>query len=258
MKSQKYEHCWIGELNGLRGWFPAKFVELLDERSKLYTSAGGDAISETVTDLVRGTLAPAIKQVLEHGMKRPSFLGGPCHPMAPTCIFLASKVEEFGVISNSRLISTVTIGICSGIQKQVPLCISTRMHIPYESHLGMRILSIGKSRLMSDCVSTDKHFVFHRFSFNLSDFSSLTSYRVILQKDVKSWFAEINVNIEKIQEISKTILGLYELWRTYDEKKEIQDLLSKMPKPRPPPQQQQQQQNQQNQQTQNPQQPSIN
>lgn len=27
--------------------------------------------------------------------------------MCPTCIFLASKVEEFGVISNSRLISTV-------------------------------------------------------------------------------------------------------------------------------------------------------
>lgn len=78
--SQKDEHCWIGELNGLRGWFPAKFVELLDERSKQYSSAGDDAISETVTDLVRGTLAPTIKQVLEHGMKRPSFLGGPCHP----------------------------------------------------------------------------------------------------------------------------------------------------------------------------------
>lgn len=78
--SQKDEHCWVGELNGLRGWFPAKFVELLDERSKQYSSAGDDAISETVTDLVRGTLAPAIKQVLEHGMKRPSFLGGPCHP----------------------------------------------------------------------------------------------------------------------------------------------------------------------------------
>ena len=76
---------------------------------------------------------------------------------------------------------------------------------------------------------------------------------MIQQKDVKSWFAEVNVNMEKIQEISKTILGLYELWRTYDEKKEIQELLSKMPKPRPPPQQQQQQQQstQQNQQTQN-------
>ena len=33
--------------------------------------------------------------------------------MAPTCIFLASKVEEFGVISNSRLISTVTLPLFS-------------------------------------------------------------------------------------------------------------------------------------------------
>lgn len=88
-------------------------------------------------------------------------------------------------------------------------------------------------------------------NFNLFFFSPTNS--VIQQKDVKSWFAEINVNMEKIQEISKTILGLYELWRTYDEKKEIQELLNKMPKPRPPPQQQQQQQQstQQNQQTQN-------
>jgi len=52
--SQKDEHCWIGELNGLRGWFPAKFVELLDERSKSYSSAGDDSISETITDIVRG------------------------------------------------------------------------------------------------------------------------------------------------------------------------------------------------------------
>lgn len=57
------------------GWFPAKFVELLDERSKQYSCAGDDSISETVTDLVRGTLCPVIKQVLEHGMKRPNFLG---------------------------------------------------------------------------------------------------------------------------------------------------------------------------------------
>ncbi|KAL3289699.1 hypothetical protein HHI36_023099 [Cryptolaemus montrouzieri] len=78
--SQKDEHCWIGELNGLRGWFPAKFVQLLDERSKQYSSAGDDSISEAVTDLVRGTLCPVIKQVLEHGMKKPIFLGGPCHP----------------------------------------------------------------------------------------------------------------------------------------------------------------------------------
>lgn len=57
------------------GWFPAKFVEVLDERSKQYSCAGDDSVSEVVTDLCRGSLCPTIKQVLEHGMKRPSFLG---------------------------------------------------------------------------------------------------------------------------------------------------------------------------------------
>lgn len=78
--SQKDEHCWIGELNGLRGWFPAKFVDLLDERSKQYSSAGDDSVTEAVTDLVRGTLCPSLKAVLEYGMKRSTILGGTCHP----------------------------------------------------------------------------------------------------------------------------------------------------------------------------------
>ncbi|XP_068108135.1 small G protein signaling modulator 3 isoform X3 [Hyperolius riggenbachi] len=78
--SQKDEHCWVGELNGLRGWFPAKFVEVLDERSKEYSIAGDDSVTEGVTDLVRGTLCPSIKAIFEHGLKKPSLLGGPCHP----------------------------------------------------------------------------------------------------------------------------------------------------------------------------------
>ncbi|KAM7182431.1 small G protein signaling modulator 3 isoform 1-T1 [Macrochelys suwanniensis] len=78
--SQKDEHCWVGELNGLRGWFPAKFVEVLDERSKEYSVAGDDSVTEGVTDLVRGTLCPALKSIFEHGLKKPSLLGGPCHP----------------------------------------------------------------------------------------------------------------------------------------------------------------------------------
>lgn len=52
--SQKDEHCWVGELNGCRGWFPAKFVKLLDERSKPYSLAGDDTVTEAITDLVRG------------------------------------------------------------------------------------------------------------------------------------------------------------------------------------------------------------
>uniref|UniRef100_A0A669EDV7 Small G protein signaling modulator 3 n=1 Tax=Oreochromis niloticus TaxID=8128 RepID=A0A669EDV7_ORENI len=78
--SQKDEHCWVGELNSLRGWFPAKFVEILDERSKEYSLAGDDSVTEAVTDLARGTLCPALKAIFQHGLKKPSILGGPCHP----------------------------------------------------------------------------------------------------------------------------------------------------------------------------------
>lgn len=58
---------------------------------------------------------------------------------------------------------------------------------------------------------------------------------VILGKDHKNWFAELSVDIEKIQEISRCIINLFELWKTYDEKKDIQALLSKMPKPKQTP-----------------------
>ncbi|CAD5123331.1 DgyrCDS11688 [Dimorphilus gyrociliatus] len=78
--SQRDEHCWIGELNGLKGWFPAKFVELLDERSKSYSCAGDDSVTEAITDLVRGVLCPTIKAVFEHGLKRSSLLAGAGHP----------------------------------------------------------------------------------------------------------------------------------------------------------------------------------
>lgn len=55
---------------------------------------------------------------------------------------------------------------------------------------------------------------------------------VILQKELKMWFAELNVDLDKVQDIARTIVNLFELWKTYDEKKEIQELLSKMPKPK--------------------------
>ncbi|XP_046854658.1 small G protein signaling modulator 3-like isoform X2 [Xenia sp. Carnegie-2017] len=102
--SQKDEHCWVGELNGLRGWFPAKFVEILDERSKEYSSAGDDSVSETVTDLVRGSLCPALKNIFEHGMKRQSFLGGSYHPWLFIEEASAHQVEKDFQSVYSRLV----------------------------------------------------------------------------------------------------------------------------------------------------------
>uniref|UniRef100_A0A914V1A7 RUN and TBC1 domain-containing protein 3 n=1 Tax=Plectus sambesii TaxID=2011161 RepID=A0A914V1A7_9BILA len=78
--SERDEHCWVGELNGLRGWFPAKFVELLDERGKSYSAYGDDSVSSVINDLVRGNLSSALKGILEHGLKKSTVLAGPCHP----------------------------------------------------------------------------------------------------------------------------------------------------------------------------------
>lgn len=55
----------------------------------------------------------------------------------------------------------------------------------------------------------------------------------MLQRDgLKSWFAELNVDIDKIQEITRYIINLFELQTSYKETEEIQALLAKMPKPK--------------------------
>ncbi|MBZ3871893.1 Cyclin-C [Sciurus carolinensis] len=58
---------------------------------------------------------------------------------------------------------------------------------------------------------------------------------VVQQKDARQWFAELSVDMEKILEIIRVILKLYEQWKNFDERKEMATILSKMPKPKPPP-----------------------
>lgn len=70
------------------------------------------------------------------------------------------------------------------------------------------------------------------FSFQIA-IGCLQIACVILQKELKAWFAELNVDMDKVQEIARSIINLFELWKGYDEKKEIQELLNKMPKPKP-------------------------
>lgn len=70
----KDEHCWIGELNGQRGWFPAKFVEVIDERGKNYCSSGDEAVDSTIASIVRGPLAMVFRRILLHGIRSSSRL----------------------------------------------------------------------------------------------------------------------------------------------------------------------------------------
>ena len=55
---------------------------------------------------------------------------------------------------------------------------------------------------------------------------------VVTKKDVKAWFSELSVDMEKILEITTNILDLYKLWKKYDEAKEVPELLERVPKPK--------------------------
>jgi len=185
--------------------------------------------------------------------------------LAPTCVFLSSKVEEFGVISNTRLINTCSTIIKNKFNYAFPspfdfpyransilecefyllenmdCCLVVfqpyRPLVQYTQDLGQgleeAILPLAW-RIVNDSMRTDVCLLYPPFLIALA---CLHMASVILGKDLKIWFAELNVDMDKIQEISKHILGLYELWKGYDEKKEIAGILAKMPKPKtqPPP-----------------------
>lgn len=55
---------------------------------------------------------------------------------------------------------------------------------------------------------------------------------VHLKKDTKNWFSELNVDMEKLFEVVRHIIYLYDIWKSYDEKDKIKEILGKIGKPR--------------------------
>jgi len=180
--------------------------------------------------------------------------------LAPTAVFLASKVEEFGVISNSRLITT-----CSNVIKSkfsyaynsefpyrtnhilecefyllelLDCCLVVyqpyRPLIQFSYDIGVddQLLPLAW-RIVNDSLRTDACLLYPPYMIALA---SLHMASVILGKtNVVNWFAELSVDMELIMEITRAILTLYDLWKSYEEKKQIQELLNKMPKPKVQP-----------------------
>lgn len=70
IRSMKDEHCWIGEVDGRSGWFPSKFVKVLDERSKKYSQAGDGFVNREIIQLIRTRLMTSLLRILRHGMKQ--------------------------------------------------------------------------------------------------------------------------------------------------------------------------------------------
>lgn len=188
--------------------------------------------------------------------------------LAPTSIFLASKVEEFGVISNTRLINTCSTVIKNKFAYAYPnqdfpyrannilecefyllenmdCCLVVfqpyRPLVQYCQDLGAEdsILPVAW-RMVNDTLRTDVSLLFPPYLIALS---CIHMAAVVMGKDIKSWFADLRVDLDKVSDICKYIMGLYDLWKGFDEKKEMSAILSKMPKPKlQPPQQSMQQQ----------------
>jgi len=87
-------------------------------------------------------------------------------------------------------------------------------------------------RMVNDSLRTDVCLLYPPYQIALA---CLLMACVVMQKDVKTWFAELGVELEKLQEICRYLLTLYNFMKSYDEKKEIQALLAKMPKPKVQP-----------------------
>jgi len=193
--------------------------------------------------------------------------------LAPTAIFLASKVEEFGVISNTRLINT-----CSTVIKNKFSYAYPQQDFPYRSNhileceffllenmdcclvvfqpyrpLVQYCQDLGAEetvlpvawRMVNDSLRTDVSLLYPPYQIALA---CIHMACVVLSKDTKSWFAELHVDLDRVQEICKYILALYDLWKSFDERKEMSAILAKMPRPKSQSQTQQAQQQQQQQQ----------
>ncbi|XP_065314688.1 cyclin-C-like isoform X2 [Gordionus sp. m RMFG-2023] len=175
--------------------------------------------------------------------------------LAPTSLFLASKVEEFGVISNTRLIAS-----CQGLLKtkyvflQLPeysyrsnnvlecefyllemLDCSLLFYQPYRplvllaSDMGQedKILPLAWN-LVNDSLRTD---LCLKTAPHLIAITCLHLACVLLQKNnYVNWFAELNVDWDLIVEITSEIVNLYDIWNEMDDKNDIPQILNKLPK----------------------------
>ena len=88
-------------------------------------------------------------------------------------------------------------------------------------------------RIVNDSLRTDICLLYPPYMIALG---ALHMACVVTSKEAaRQWFAELSVDLDQILEITRHLLSLYELWKHFDEKKEVQHLLSRMPKPRNQP-----------------------
>ncbi|KAL6034338.1 hypothetical protein STEG23_034958 [Scotinomys teguina] len=142
--------------------------------------------------------------------------------MAPTCVFLASKVEEFGVVSNTRLIAATTSVLKTRFSYAFPKEFPYRMNhilecefyllelmdcclivyhpyrplLQYVQDMGQEDVLLPLAwRIVNDTYRTDLCLLYPPFMIALA---CLHVACVVQQKDARQWFAELSVDMEKV------------------------------------------------------------
>ena len=176
--------------------------------------------------------------------------------LCPTCIYLASKVEECGVIQTSNLISRCKnllrqkyhaifnkefpykpqhVMECEFLLLEMLDCCLIIFHpyrplTQYVTDLGQEDILLPTAwRIVNDTYRSDICLLYPPYLIALA---CIHMAAVVHKKDVKAWFAELSIDMNKVLEITTFILDLYKLWKRYDEAKETPELLEKLPKPK--------------------------
>ncbi|PAV78069.1 hypothetical protein WR25_09265 [Diploscapter pachys] len=180
--------------------------------------------------------------------------------IACASVFLASKVEEHGLLSMSKLIQnipnclkrwpTVIFDLSSKnnglydaefILVEVMDCCLIVYH-PYRP-LTSFIQDLAKDttikdidqieaqcwKVANDSLRSDCALLFPPHVIALS--SIIVGVELMgREKDIKAWLPELSVDFEKVTDCVNTLFTMYKLWKTFDERDQIKPLLDKMPR----------------------------
>uniref|UniRef100_A0A914W1N9 Cyclin-like domain-containing protein n=1 Tax=Plectus sambesii TaxID=2011161 RepID=A0A914W1N9_9BILA len=178
--------------------------------------------------------------------------------LAPTCVFLASKVEEFGMMSTTKLTGTLAnllktrypyapqepIRVNQILEAEFFLlemmdCCLIVYHpyrpltqflhdLAHSKEIKDENLSSLAWKICNDSLRTDVSLLYPPYQIALA---CLHIASVMIGRDLKNWFAELSVDMEKVFEVMQYILSLYRLWKNFDEKEQVPLLLQKIGKP---------------------------
>ncbi|KAL3089228.1 hypothetical protein niasHT_021172 [Heterodera trifolii] len=188
--------------------------------------------------------------------------------LSMTCTNLASKVEEMGHLTHTKLTATFQramkkwalfdpqqMALYHQIKhhhiSETEFCLvelldcSLIVYHPYRPLLqfrnDMKNASVQNAehlyqdawRVCNDSLKSDVALLYppHMVAIAAIMVAALMRGGYEKDKELKNWLAELNVDYEKILEIQQMLFSMYSVWRTFDEQTQLKGLLEKIPRP---------------------------